>query len=139
MITMGQAKKAWNDKIFFEEYPTNPHSYTLNGFMFALLGIYDWSQTSALSEDERKSASEYFRRGVETLDLILPLYDFNGMSSYDLSHLTAPGRRPQFTGNYHGVHIELLAAIHSITSDPLLLDYEQKWRSYVADLMSDNK
>jgi len=27
--------------IFFEEYFSKPNGYTLNGFMFTLLGIYD--------------------------------------------------------------------------------------------------
>ena len=45
-------------KLFYLEYYTAPNSYTLNGYMFALLGLYDWS-TVAGSRPQRgwRSAS----------------------------------------------------------------------------------
>ena len=34
---------------FYEEYPTLPPNLTLNGFMFALLGLYDLSTISLVA------------------------------------------------------------------------------------------
>lgn len=30
--------------VYFLEYQTEPDVYTLNGYMFALLGLYDWGR-----------------------------------------------------------------------------------------------
>jgi hypothetical protein len=62
---------------FLAEYPTHPIEYTLNGYMFALLGVYDWSHHS-------KEAANAFVRNIETLERLLPYHDIDGFSTYDL-------------------------------------------------------
>lgn len=47
------------DNIWYEEYPTVPGTYVLNGFMYALIGLYDFSQTpSALAPKAKKLFNE---------------------------------------------------------------------------------
>src|SRR5262249_14029380 len=64
-----------------DEYPAEPSAYTLNGYMHALLGAYDWWQIQDGEMSQR--AGIYFRRSVRTLDQLLPYYDVNGFSAYD--------------------------------------------------------
>ena len=115
--------------VYAEEYPVVPSSYTLNGFMFAMLGVYDWSQVSPKGLYQR-AATVYFSRCVRTLSHILPYYEVGGWSAYDLGHITYH-HSPHMFSNYHAIHIYELHALYSITGNAVLKDYEMLWRSYV--------
>lgn len=114
--------------IIFEEYVADPASYTLNGFMFALLGLYDWAQVSL--GDTRELSEQNFETGIETLEKILPYYDIGGLSAYDLGHITY-NAEPHAIAKYHAIHIYLLHALYSITDNETLHEFEQMWASYV--------
>lgn len=110
---------------FYEEYPTQPDpTYTLNGFMFSLLGLYD------LSRLQSPRAEELLQDGLRALRVMVPLYDMGDGSSYDLIHLTRPPRSVHRDTGYHLVHITLLNAIGSATGDGDLLWYRDRWNSY---------
>ena len=115
---------------FFEEYVSDPYAYTLNGYQFTLLGLYDWSQLD-VEESARSLASAEFAEGVRSLAGLLPYYDIGGFSAYDLGHLTFPDRDPHVAARYHAVHVYLLHALHDITGEPAFARYERLWRSYV--------
>ena len=127
MQTMAALDPALNKDIFFDEYPATPSAYTLNGFMFTLLGIYDWSQ---IPSEQQQHSAELFRAGVSTLKDILHYYDLGAFTTYDLAHLTYH-HAPVMAGWYHGTHITLLHALASITSDKTLAEYEKSWTAYV--------
>lgn len=110
------------DLDFYEEYPTEIPSYTLNGLMFCMLGLYDGSQ---IFEDEK--AARMFRTMLHTLRTILPLYDDETITSYDLSHVTNPPREKLRNRKYHILHVELLQAIDSIAHDEIFSFYINKW------------
>src|SRR5208283_6097257 len=113
------------DLKYYEEYPTRPApSFTLNGFMFTLVGLYDVSQ----APDEQASA--LFKSGMLTLRAALPFYDLGDGSAYDLAHLTRPPRAVHRDAGYHLVHITLLNALGSAVQDPDLLWYRDNWNSY---------
>jgi hypothetical protein len=114
--------------IIVDEYPALPSAYTLNGFMFALLGVYDWSNLNPLGQSA--VAQVYFARYLATLDRILPYYDVGGFSAYDLGHIVYSSQ-PNLDPDYHATHIYLLHALGSVTQDPVLAQYEDLWRSYV--------
>lgn len=120
------------ERQFYEEYPTQPDpTYTLNGFMFALLGLYDLSQLS------NSRASELLQNGLRALRVILPLYDLGDGSAYDLIHLTRPPRPLHRDTGYHLVHITLLNALGSATGDKNLTWYRDHWNSYGMPLEAD--
>lgn len=127
MDTLDDLHPTLEPYVIFEEYLSEPASYTLNGFMYTLLGLYDWSMVSG---DER--AAEYFELGIDTLRNILPYYDLGGFSAYDLSHITWE-RMPHIGVSYHSVHIYLLHALHSITHDVVLGHFSRSWAAYVRD------
>jgi heparosan-N-sulfate-glucuronate 5-epimerase len=112
--------------VIFEEYVSTPDSYTLNGFMFALLGLYDWSQTP---DKEASLAGSYFRKGIVTLRHILPYYDLGGLTSYHMGHVTHH-KAPVSFARYHVLHVILLRALYSVTGEPQIEAIEKKWATY---------
>jgi hypothetical protein len=112
--------------IIYDEYPAAPSGYTLNGFMFAMLGIYDWSQMP----NGGAIAQASFVEAMHTLTHILPYYDIGGYTAYDLGHITY-GREPHIGVEYHAIHVYLLHALGSLTHDPTLKHFEDLWASYV--------
>jgi hypothetical protein len=120
------------DYVTFEEYPVQPESYTLNGFLAALLGLYDWWQLEpAQSEGPHARARELFLAGVESAKRVLPYHDVGGFTSYDLGFLVW-GSKPNLAPGYHARHVYLLHALYSITGDPVFAEFEQRWGCYVA-------
>jgi len=116
------------DRPFSEEYLADPFSYTLNGYQFTLIGLYDWSRMEVPSATRAATA---FDEGVASLRGMLPYYDLGGFTAYDLGHLTHPGREPHIAARYHAVHIYLLHALHDITGADEFGRYERLWAGYV--------
>lgn len=106
---------------FYEEYPTIPPSYTLNGFLFCLFGLYDGFQ---IFRDER--ARRLFQNGFQTLKAVLPLYD-GAISSYDLFHVTYPPLDRLRNRKYHILHVKLLQALDSVQHEDVFTFYFNKW------------
>lgn len=127
LATLADLDPSLGRYLIFEEYVTEPASYTLNGYMFTLLGLYDWS---TLEHPSAATAQRYFTRGLETLRKILPYYDLGGITTYDLGYLTHEAE-PHVSISYHAVHIYLLHALYTVTQDPLLQRYRDRWASYV--------
>lgn len=127
---MTELDASLNGYTIIEEYITAPATYTLNGFMFTMLGIWDWAQVTESSL--AKAADALFYRCVHTLKRILPYYDVGGFTSYDLRQITNAIDDPLLNAGYHRVHIYLLHALYTITNEPILLYYKNLWASYVA-------
>ncbi len=131
MDTLGDLNPSWKNYVTFELYPVKPASYTLNGFMFTLLGCYDWWQLApGAPEGSCKMALAAFTAGIKSLNLILKYYDVGGFASYDLGYIVYQAR-PNLDPFYFAVDIYLLHALYSITGDENLQKYELLWSSYV--------
>ncbi|KAM3719881.1 D-glucuronyl C5-epimerase [Dirofilaria immitis] len=114
---------------WFEEYPTTPGTFVLNGFLYSLIGLYDFAQVSSSHDDEIDSAT-LFSMGLESLRIFLPLFDTGSGTFYDLRHLglkTAPNLA---RWGYHSVHIYLLKWLYIITKDEFLNETANRWASY---------
>ena len=109
---------------FYEEYPTKTPSLVLNGFIFALYGLYDFSVTDYAGAEVAK---DLFGKGYTTLIKLLPLYDGGFCSRYSLSHITW---KPNYNTNplYHPIHINQLIAINSIKKSSILEYFINEWR-----------
>ena len=112
---------------FYEEYPIEPGHYVLNGFIFALIGLYDFHQ---ISGDEH--AKNLFDQGLETLEFILPLYDLGDGSCYDLQHLHSHTPPYKARWQYHCTHIEQLKTLYLITKKPIFETYYLRFKSYLS-------
>ncbi|KAG8574909.1 hypothetical protein GDO81_009384 [Engystomops pustulosus] len=114
---------------WYEEYPTTPSSFVLNGFIYALLGLYDLKETAG--EKTGKEARLLFERGVESLRAMLPLYDTGSGSIYDLRHFML-GTAPNLARwDYHTTHINQLQLLASIDGSPIFRDFVRRWKSYL--------
>ncbi|WP_083242024.1 MULTISPECIES: D-glucuronyl C5-epimerase family protein [Pseudomonas] len=130
---MGDLDPSLKDFIFFPEYPNTPVDYTLNGYMFTLLGIYDWSKSQSKLSSE---AADTYEKGLNTLINILPLYDVDGFSTYDLAHIVLK-TKPYVAPEYLGIHVHLLHAINSISPTETTEHYEKVWRKKIDEMNSN--
>jgi heparosan-N-sulfate-glucuronate 5-epimerase len=106
----------------YEEYPTSPPSFTLNGFCFCAFGLYDLCQ---LTDDQR--IHNLWREAQKTLRFMIPLYDNDICSSYCLSHVFARKAEKIQSEKYHIIHISLLQNLQSIMPDITFVRYIKKW------------
>lgn len=118
-----------SEYITFEEYPLIPNTYTLNGFVFSILGLYDWSK---LNESGSLLAKEYYNKSEETLRLILEKYEYDakGFPTYDLSYLNYPSE-PNYNVSYHNIHIGLIDAMYQITEQSVYNEAVKRWKKVV--------
>lgn len=71
---------------WYEEYPTTPASFVLNGFIYSLLGLYDLNATAP--KNLSREAGLLFDQGMVSLKKMLLMYDTGSGSIYDLRHIT---------------------------------------------------
>ena len=97
----GGVKAVFMDRhVWYEEYPTNPPTFILNGFMYSLLGLYDL-KTVKKDSAAKKLYQRYlslqlfytfnksnFFSGLESLQSLFPFYDSGSGTFYDLRHFT---------------------------------------------------
>ena len=107
---------------FPEEYPTEPHSYVLNGALFALWGCHDvWR----LLDDDR--ARELFEEGAGNLAANLGRFDLGYWSRYDLFPHPLVNVA---SGAYHWLHIDQLRAMSELAPHPEWADYADRFEAY---------
>jgi heparosan-N-sulfate-glucuronate 5-epimerase len=107
-----------------QEYPTDPPAHVLNGWVFALWGLYD----VAIAGDEvSPKARKAFSQGVEALAARLGRYHTGwNWSRYDLFphpivHVASPF--------YHRLHVEQLRALHDLDSRTVFAETADRWAS----------
>jgi glycosyltransferase involved in cell wall biosynthesis len=104
-----------------EEAPTTPPSCVLNGWIYALWGVYD----VAVGLDSPEAAA-LFAESVAALLATLDEYDTGWWSRYSL---WADGRdlaKPF----YHRIHVAQLEALHRLTGAPEFAAVAARWREY---------
>jgi hypothetical protein len=112
-----------DEYLFFPEWLYDTIPFTLNGYMFTVLGLYDWSK---IESPKQAAARDDFKSSIKTLEKILPLFDVGGYSTYDLSHLVY-GTKLYVETNYLTVHVYLLHALNQLATSPTLKHYEKIW------------
>ena len=123
--------------VTFEEYIAHPSTYTLNGFIYATIGLYDWSRL-AEAGNHSALAARYYKESIRTLAQILPYYDVGGFSAYDMAHVTHR-RQPHFGLSYHRNHIELLTLLYTLTGDRWFRHFADSWAHYADVACFDGK
>lgn len=107
---------------FYEEYPTIPASYVLNGGIFAIWGAYDVAV--ALGD---AASRERFERSAETLVSNLHRWDLGSWSRYDLfPHPVANVA----SAAYHMLHISQLQAMQRIYERDETGAILERWEAY---------
>ncbi|XP_031641142.1 D-glucuronyl C5-epimerase B [Contarinia nasturtii] len=114
---------------WYEEYPTTPASFVLNGFIYSLLGLYDLNATAPLNLS--REAAILFDQGMISLKKMLLMYDTGSGSVYDLRHITL-GLEPNIARwDYHATHVNQLLLLATIDRDPLISRVADRWRRYM--------
>jgi hypothetical protein len=108
--------------LWFEEYIVSPPTHILNGFIWALWGVYDY----ALATHE-SAADDLFTRGVKTLLHNLDRYDLGFWSLYEQSGTRLPMISSAF---YHRLHIVQLRVMHRITGEETFARIAERWERY---------
>lgn len=112
----------YNGYPVYEEYPTDPPSLTLNGLIYTSFGLYDYFKTKPDADIENM-----WHDTIRTITYLLPLYDSELISSYDLSHVTARVCPKAINYKYHLIHILLLQKLNTITKNNTIDYYLVKW------------
>jgi heparosan-N-sulfate-glucuronate 5-epimerase len=111
---------------FLEEYPARVATHTLNGFLFAMVGIEDLQ-----SVYPRARADTGAEALMETLASSWQLWDLGFWSAYDAS---VDGGRNPATIYYHNIHISLLEFLATAYDSQALHECARQWERYAASL-----
>lgn len=105
-------------EIYLEEYPEKPRSTVLNGYIFALFGVYDYTMLTR-EEEVRRTLSVC----LSTLESSLNLYDTGFWTYYDLhGTICSPF--------YHSLHISLLDSLFILTGRQSFKSFSSRWSGY---------
>lgn len=126
----GGVKAMWMDKyVWYEEYPTKPPLFVLNGFIYTLLGLYDLHVIEG--ENSISLAKKMYDDGMLSLKTLLPLFDTGGGSFYDLRHFTL-GISPNIARwDYHATHVNQLYLLAGLDPDPIFINTAKRWEGYM--------
>lgn len=114
-VARGGVVASFDGVPWYEEYPTRPGSFVLNGYLYALLGLYDVAPWS-------RGAARLFDRGFTSLRAQIARFDRPGGSFY------MPGLPA--SNFYNGVHVDLLGAIDYVRPSRRLQHYRSRWWTY---------
>ena len=115
----------------YEELPTTSKTMAvLNGFIFALFGLYDLYLLN-----KNKKALSLFNSGIESLLKLLPYYNFNFWSNYFLYDYP---KKYYSSYTYHILVTEQLKVLHILTNESLFNEYAIKWDEYSKSFIKKN-
>lgn len=108
-----------NKDLFLEEIPLQPRNTILNGWIFAMMGLYDYH----LGFGDSK-AYDFFRQSLASLERFIPNFDTGYWSYYDCrGHLASH--------IYHRLHIAQLTALNRIEPrNKNIRQHLNKWHAY---------
>jgi hypothetical protein len=113
-------------ELWIEEYPSTPPSFVLNGFISAVLGLYEYTRLFPGSDRSKTQLSA----AIAGIKAALPHYD-TGEWMY-LHRMAAPF--PRANVGYALTYISQMHTLWEITGDPLFLATELRWWSFYADI-----
>jgi len=109
--------------VWYEEYAGRPPPHILNGFIYALFGLYDYYRVTH-SDD----ALALFEEGIRTVQDHLDQYDMGYWSCYDLRY-----RGYASNYGYHHFHIVQLKILYYITGSEVFREYAEKFERYLKE------
>jgi heparosan-N-sulfate-glucuronate 5-epimerase len=108
--------------VWIEEYIVDPPSHILNGFIWALWGVYDYARWS-----RRADASALWDAGVRTLEARLDDFDTGWWSLYEAP---TTGRPMLASFYYHRLHIVQLRVLHELAGSPVFAAKAARFEAY---------
>ena len=137
--------RSWFDNlhVWYEEYPTQPSLFVLNGFIYSLFGLFDLKSTledqiQSLDKDSTNTwtpaldqASQLFDDGLKSLFRLLPLFDTGSGTLYDLRHFGLDVAPNLARWDYHTTHINQLVYLNTILNRESLVKITNRWMGYM--------
>jgi hypothetical protein len=118
--------RRWDEQgnLWLEEYPSEKPSLVLNGFIYALFGLYDLYRV-----DRDEEVKQDIDRCIDTLVARLPDFDSGYWSNYDL-------QKRELVRYYYqkNVHVPQLAVLEALTGNPLFGFYKDRWERQLKPL-----
>lgn len=134
----GVRNRFLNKYVWYEEYPFTEGLYVLNGFMYSLIGLYDLLSADDAPSNIKFEAKELFDQGLESLKIMLPLYDNGKGSNYDLQHFIKSKAPNRARWDYHTVHIQQLNVFKSVRHEEIFAKFASRWLGYLNGHYSDH-
>ena len=107
---------------WIEEYIVSPPTHILNGFIWALWGVYDtWKFLDS------EFVKDLFEKCCKTLDKNIEKYDNGYWSLYEQANVKLPMIASPF---YHKLHIVQLRILSNLSGIKKFSDFANKWESY---------
>jgi hypothetical protein len=125
----GVATYPRGELVVFEEVPNpRPYSHILNGWIYALWGVYDFARYTQDGDAQR-----IYLQSLHSLKSMIELYDTGYWSRYDLfpSHLSNVA-----SPFYHPFHIALLEGLYITSGVEEFRTVALRWRSYQQSRLS---
>ena len=116
--------------VWYEEYPTTPSSFVLNGFIYSLIGLYDLKSIATGSDAEE--AEFLYNQGMASLKNMLTLFDTGSGTTYDLRHFSLKIAPNIARWDYHSTHVNQLLILNTIDDDPIFLSTAERWIDYMS-------
>lgn len=104
-----------NDDVIFEEYVSDDNLSVLNGWIFSIFGLFDYT---LISNEEKYRV--ILDKSLDTMCKYLKLYDRKYWSNYDLKGTIA-------SPAYHDLHIRQLSILYSLFGRVEFKDFSEKW------------
>lgn len=115
---------------WYEEYPTLPGTFVLNGFIYSLVGLYDLK--GYVGGEAKRRVEALYHKGMQSLRSLLGLFDTGSRTLYDLRHIGLAGLEPnRARWDYHATHINLLLLVNSTDYDPVIDTTLRRWMGYL--------
>jgi hypothetical protein len=105
---------------WIEEYALFPPPHVLNGFIFALFGIYDLYRVT-----KDGGTLKLFNKEIKTLEKNIQKYDIGYWSLYNLLN------KDPATKSYHELHIKQLNVLYKLTNRNIFNEYATRWEKYL--------
>lgn len=109
--------------VWIEEYLVQPPSHILNGFIWALWGVYDYAQWSGNAD-----ANALWHSCVGTLQRRLSDFDIGWWSLYEAPH---NGQEMLASRYYHALHIAQLQVMYRLTGNDFFWQAGNRFQGYM--------
>jgi heparosan-N-sulfate-glucuronate 5-epimerase len=107
--------------LWLEEYPSKKPSMVLNGFIYAIFGLFDLYRVTGENEIKKE-----FDACIKTLKENIPKYDLGFWTIYDQYSKDLVSLYYQ-----KNVYVPQLAVLYTITGDPFFLKFKNKWEKMI--------
>lgn len=113
-----------NGRIWLEEFPSDPPSYVLNGFIYAVFGMYDLFRVTG-----KQNVKEFIDKCLDSLKYYLPHFSLWYWSLYDL-------RKKELVRYYYqkNVHVPQMEVLYELTGDEYFNKLRKKWENQLTTL-----